>query len=161
MFTIGDKVEFTTKGRKYTGTIAKLRTRKRKTGKKFRALGIAPELTEVAEVSPEDGQSIWTVPVSMLTIVGTGNAWRAIEAVADVKRHLNDRKNERRDRNMRTIRIRGLDLLKEGERIIVDFRQGPLFQTYQGITSTGRIRFSTDGSSKVRFTYPNFVTKPE
>lgn len=105
----GDRVSFTSTKRgvgKVTGTINRIRTRERR----GRARELARAVTgdphsldsTVAEIAPDNGGAVWTVPLTMLTYVGEGDRNAAREAVTAVKMARRSNEYKRASANFET-----------------------------------------------------------
>lgn len=169
---VGDRVSFVSSKRgvgKVTGTINRIRTRERR----GRARELARAVTgdphsldsTVAEIAPDGGGAVWTVPLTMLTYVGEGDRNAAREAVATVKAKRRGNEAVRRSGNYETADAAGLYDLKPGAPIEVELRDacgsGTSWHaaTFRGfVAGSGNVRYEWRG--RVRTTSPKYVRKP-
>ena len=167
-FKPGDKVSFVGKrGQQVTGTVARLRTRERRAASRFLAArGIHdPTLTstDVAEVTPDGGGGVWTVPLRMLKMVkpGGGDANAALRTAQELKANYADQLRQRRFQRSQTADQGGLYDLKPGDRVKCQFRGGSWMERkFRRITPAGKVEVEND-YGRVEKHNPQFVKKAD
>jgi hypothetical protein len=115
-FQEGDRVNFTARGRMLTGTITRLRMKRRKGRARQLAklvTGDADSLDRpVAEIVPDGGGAVWTVPMSSiskrLAAAAPAQQQAAYATVHGIKRAGRDRRDKVSDANMKSLRASGL-----------------------------------------------------
>lgn len=171
--TPGDKVKFDSKKGVITGVVTNIRLKKsRKARKLLRGMNLPEEqfkdMTEkwVAEIAPDDGGGYWTVSVDCLTIVKRAAAKsikKAHEHVQGIKNQRREVKAKKRSRNVGKVRERGLEDLKPGDSIEVNFKnKGWTARVFAKFSKGGRVGYySIWNDNKIRYCYPDCVRIPE
>jgi len=162
----GDHVEFFARGRRVTGTVARVRVKRR--GGRFRELTYMfhdnPESVlnvEVAEVAEDGKRAFWTVPTVDLQVIGKSDAHIAAGAVQDVKASRQQHRQAKKQRNAEAIYNSGLSRLQNGDEIEVQFRDiGWAKAEFAGfVQGSGNVRYYRHG--RKRTVSPKFVRVPK
>lgn len=114
-FSEGDKVRFNARGRTLVGTITRLRMRRRKgRARQLARLVTGDETsldTPVAEIVPEGGGSVWTVPtgsIERIAAAAPAKQREAHETVHAIKRAKRDRADRIGNANYDALQASGL-----------------------------------------------------
>lgn len=164
--TVGCRVTFIGRRRQVTGIVTGLRIKTiRRGGKKAQllaALGASGDALDrwVAQVASDNGEGVWTVGLSGLTVVDgpdAGGLVQAAKAVMETKARRQQQLAARRERRVEAARDNGLGNVRHGDPIRVEYRGGVSYtRTFLGYTASGNVRYLQDGRS--RSTPPQFVT---
>ena len=126
-----------------TGVVTNIKRRER--GRKFAAYGLPSIQSLVAEVAPDSGGGVWTVPVEMLKIIGKADLKKALAArttVADVKAARAGFDAERKHTRWAAADAAGLESLKPGDPVEIQFRDiGWSPRVFVKMSSSGQVGF--------------------
>lgn len=163
-FDAGDKISFRDRGKTVVGTIARVRLReRRKVSKMLAAHGIDADLAKsmVAEINPEGGEGVYTVPLTLLTMVkkGGGDATAARQEISALRGRYQDQLSQRKSSRFSEISQGRLVDLRPGSAVLCQFRGGLKWERkFRRITPSGKVEVETD-CGRIEKHDPKFVTK--
>jgi hypothetical protein len=167
-FKPGDKVSFTSRRNQLvTGVVTRLRVKEKRKAQRLLAMhglsdpyGLTQDL--VAEVAPDTGEGVWTVPVRMLKLVkGGGDLNAARSKVASIRNAYQDRLDQRKSDRYDKAETGGLYDLKPGDLVKCQFKGGAqLTRKFKRITPSGKVEVETD-YGRLEKHNPQFVKRAD
>lgn len=168
-FKPGDKVNFNGRRGLVTGTVANIRVKKsHKAVRTLQQFGI-PDVggfhtqSMVAEITPDDGRGVWTVPLFSLKMVkpGGGNALQARQVMQSVKQDYQSHIRQRTASRFDAVHQGGLSDLNPGDKVKCQFRGGDWRERkFRRVTPSGKIEVENDYGRVEKYN-SQFVKKAE